>query len=51
MEKRNIVEEGRTPGFVKHAAAPDDFEKKAKDAFAGFRPRKPAENKSGKKPD
>lgn len=36
MEKRNIVEEGRTPGFVKKATAVDDFEKRAKAAFSAF---------------
>lgn len=49
MEKRNIIEEGRTPGFVKTGAAPDDFDKRAHDAFSGFRPRKLAEAKKDAK--
>lgn len=41
MEKRNVIEEGRTPGFVKTGAAADDFDKRADAAFGGFRARKP----------
>lgn len=33
MEKRNIIEDGRTPELVKQAGA-DDFEKQAVQAFA-----------------
>jgi len=49
MEKRNVIEEGRTPGFVKKATAVDDFDKRAKDAFGSFKPRKP-EAKPHKRP-
>jgi len=46
MEKRNVIEEGRTPGFVKKATAvPDDFEKRAKSVFDSFKERKPVEKK------
>lgn len=42
MEKRNVIEEGRTPGFVKKATAvQDDLEKRAKSIFANFKERKP----------
>jgi hypothetical protein len=46
MEKRNVIEAGRTPGFVKKATAiPDEFEKKAKSVFDSFKERKPAQKK------
>ena len=45
MEKRNVIEEGRTPGFVKKAVAADDFEKRARSAFSKFKERKPAPRK------
>ena len=48
MEKRNVIEENRTPGFVKTAVSgSDDFEKRAKAAFGAFKERKP---KPAKKP-
>lgn len=50
MEKRNVIEEGRTPGFVKKAvAASDDFEKKAKSMFNGFKERKSDQKKQIKR--
>lgn len=46
MEKRNVIEAGRTPGFVKKATAvSDEFEKKAKSVFDSFKERKPVQKK------
>jgi len=46
MEKRNVIEAGRTPGFVKKATAvPDEFEKKAKSIFNSFKEHKQPQKK------